>query len=104
MKSVLVYDFIMCVVLVCADLSNFLLPLQDLQTKLSSLQTTIGREKTVLKNLCDEQNSMEQILDRTADLYRQTHGERKQLVQTWREAVTSLATREIAIARAAEVI
>lgn len=79
------------------QMSFLLFVLQALETRRKNLQTVITKNEILLSNLCEEHKSVEQILDRTAQLYRQTHLERRQMVQTWQEAVISMKSRDDAI-------
>lgn len=67
------------------------------------LQTDILKSATYLVDLCDEQTSLEQSLDRTAHLYRQRHLDRRQMVDTWRDTVAAMNGRDNAIREAEEV-
>lgn len=67
------------------------------------LQTDILRNATLLRELCDEQTTLEQTLDRTAHLYRQRHLDRRQMVDTWRDMVAAMNGRDNAIREAEEV-
>lgn len=67
------------------------------------LQTDILKNSTLLVELCDEQTSVEQMLDRTAYLYRQRHLDRRQMVDTWRDTVAAMNGRDNAIREADEV-
>jgi histone acetyltransferase (RNA polymerase elongator complex component) len=51
----------------------------------------------VLINLYEERKSLELLLERTSQLYRQAHSERRQLVNTWKDAVNQMNQREIDI-------
>lgn len=42
----------------------------------------------------EERKSLEVLLDRTSQLYRQAHGERRNLVNTWKDAVNQMNQRE----------
>lgn len=65
-----------------------------MEGKRQSLQAEIKRMRNELFNANEEQRSLESILDRTAQLYRQAHQERRTLVDTWKDAVLSLRGRE----------
>lgn len=67
------------------------------------LQTEILKNSTLLVDLCDEQASLEQSLDRTAHLYRQRHLDRRQMVDTWRDTVAAMNGRDNAIREVEEV-
>lgn len=74
-----------------------------LDSRRRKLQTDILKSVMVLSELCDEQVSLEQMLDRTAYLYRQRHLDRRQMVDTWRDTVTAMNGRDNAIREADEV-
>lgn len=65
-----------------------------MEAKRRILQTNISKQRTILVNYYEEQKSLEQVLDRTAQLYRQAHIERRQMVSTWKEAVNQMNQRE----------
>lgn len=48
-------------------------------------------------NLYEERKSLELLLERTSQLYRQAHLERRQLVNTWKDAVSQMNQRETEI-------
>lgn len=74
-----------------------------LDSRRRKLQTDILKNAMVLSDLCDEQVSLEQMLDRTAYLYRQRHLDRRQMVDTWRDTVTAMNGRDNAIREVDEV-
>lgn len=45
-------------------------------------------------NMYEEKKSLEVLLDRTSQLYRQAHMERRNLVNTWKDAVSQMNQRE----------
>lgn len=45
-------------------------------------------------NVYEERKSLELLLERTSQLYRQAHMERRQLVNTWKDAVNQMNQRE----------
>lgn len=67
---------------------------RQLENRRQQQQMDVTRMRTVLVNTNDEQHSLENVLDRTAQLYRQAHNDRSQLVETWKEAVASLRGRD----------
>jgi hypothetical protein len=52
------------------------------------------KQRALLVNLYEERKSLELLLERTSQLYRQAHLERRQLVNTWKDAVTQMNQRE----------
>lgn len=61
------------------------------------LQTNILNNVTLLNELCEEQASLEQMLDRTAQLYRQSHLDRRDMVETWRGTAAAMNSRDNSI-------
>lgn len=59
-----------------------------------NVDTALSKHQAQLKHMVEEQLSLESILDRCAQLYRQTHHERRQMVATWKEAVQSMHGRD----------
>lgn len=74
-----------------------------LELRSRKLQMTILNSSMQLRDLCDTQISLEQTLDGTANLYRQRHLDRGQMVDTWRETVAALNGRDKAIRNIEEV-
>ncbi|XP_055849168.1 coiled-coil domain-containing protein 39 [Episyrphus balteatus] len=66
----------------------------DVETKRRLLQNTINKERKRLIDFVEEQKSLEQNLDRTANLYRSSHAERRDMVDTWKTAVCQMNQRE----------
>lgn len=58
------------------------------------MQIAISKQRTQLVNVAEEAISAECILDRTAQLYRLAHAERRQMVDTWKEAVNTMLARD----------
>lgn len=67
---------------------------RQLENQRQQQQMDLARLRTVLVQTNEEQHSLENVLDRTAQLYRQAHHDRSQLVDTWKEAVASLRGRD----------
>lgn len=65
-----------------------------LDSKRRIIQTAIYKQRKILVNTSEEQKSLEQTLERTSQLYRQAHMERRNMVTTWKEAVMQMAQRE----------
>lgn len=65
-----------------------------LDSKRKLLHEAITKQRAVLVNLYEERKSLELLLERTSQLYRQAHLERRQLVNTWKDAVTQMNQRE----------
>ena len=73
---------------------------ENLEAKRKALQTKITERRNRLINLIEEYRSLEQILDRTSQLFRQCHMERRNLVNTWKDAITHMNERELDIKNA----
>lgn len=58
------------------------------------MQKNLSQQRHVLIEVNEEQRSLENVLDRTSQLYRQAHLERRNLVNTWKEAVVSMRSRD----------
>lgn len=67
---------------------------QTLDSKRKLLHEAIVKQRATLVNLYEERKSLELLLERTGQLYRQAHLERRQLVNTWKDAVTQMNQRE----------
>ncbi|XP_055904786.1 coiled-coil domain-containing protein 39 [Eupeodes corollae] len=64
------------------------------ETKRRILQNAINKKRQTLIDFVEEQKSLEQNLDRTANLYRNSHAERREMVDTWKTAVGQMNQRE----------
>uniref|UniRef100_A0A182NQL3 Coiled-coil domain-containing protein 39 n=1 Tax=Anopheles dirus TaxID=7168 RepID=A0A182NQL3_9DIPT len=67
---------------------------EALEAKRKQLENKIAHRRAVLVTLYEEYKSLEQVLERTSQLFRQAHYERRHLVQTWKEAVNHMNQRE----------
>ncbi|XP_058057947.1 coiled-coil domain-containing protein 39 [Anopheles bellator] len=67
---------------------------EALEAKRKQMEDKISRRRNTLVTLYEEYKSLEQVLERTSQLFRQAHLERRQLVQTWKEAVQHMNQRE----------
>ncbi|KAL1395036.1 hypothetical protein pipiens_002930 [Culex pipiens pipiens] len=67
---------------------------ESLEAKRKILEDKVSKRRTTLVALAEEYRSLEQVLERTSQLYRQAHTERRQLVLTWKEAVKHMNQRE----------
>ncbi|KAG5682425.1 hypothetical protein PVAND_011778 [Polypedilum vanderplanki] len=67
---------------------------EALDSKRKLLHDSIVKQRGVLINLYEERKSLEILLERTSQLYRQAHLERRQLVNTWKDAVNQMNQRE----------
>lgn len=66
----------------------------ELENKRSLIQVSIEKEKHHIIELLDEQKTLEQAIDRVANLYRSIHLERRELITTWKTAVKQMNSRE----------
>ncbi|XP_055602569.1 coiled-coil domain-containing protein 39 [Uranotaenia lowii] len=67
---------------------------ETLDARRKILEDKVAKRRIVLVNLAEEYRSLEQVLERTSQLYRQAHIERRHLVLTWKEAVKHMNQRE----------
>ncbi|KAH8288347.1 hypothetical protein KR054_001352 [Drosophila jambulina] len=72
---------------------------RELNTKRQLLQAEIDKRRKQVVLLYDEQMTLEKNLERTACLYRAAHVERRQMVETWKNAVNQMTQRENDIQR-----
>lgn len=67
------------------------------------MQKTIIKNRARLNELESEKQSLEQVLERTSNLYAQTIRERHEMTKTWSNAVQTLNERHKAIHETMEV-
>ncbi|EDW85024.2 uncharacterized protein Dwil_GK14425 [Drosophila willistoni] len=67
---------------------------RELNTRRQQLQAEIDKRRKKVVQMYDEQNTLEKNLERTACLYRAAHQERRQMVDTWKQAVNQMTQRE----------
>lgn len=67
---------------------------ETLESKRRLVQASIDKQRKILIDATEEQKSLEQTLERTSQLYRQAHIERRNMVSTWKEAVNQMVQRE----------
>lgn len=70
---------------------------EALDSKRKLLHEAIIKKKVVLVNAYEEKKACELLLERTSQLYRQAHMERRHLVNTWKDAVNQMNQRETEI-------
>ncbi|EDV94837.1 coiled-coil domain-containing protein 39 [Drosophila grimshawi] len=70
---------------------------RELNTRRQLLQADIDKRRKLIVMLYDEQTTLEKNLERTACLYREAHLERRQMVETWKQAVSQMTQREMEI-------
>lgn len=70
---------------------------KELNTRRQLLQADIEKRRNAIVLLYDEQNTLEKNLERTSSLYREAHQERRQMVDTWKQAVNQMTQREMEI-------
>lgn len=71
--------------------------LQALEIRRQALQKTIVKNRNRLNELESEKQSLEQVFERTSNLYGQTIRERHQMTKTWSTAVQTLNARHYTI-------
>ena len=67
---------------------------EALDSKRKLLHEAIVKKQGILVNVYEEKKSLELLLERTGQLYRQAHLERRHLVSTWKDAVNQMNQRE----------
>lgn len=67
---------------------------ESLDSKRKLLHEAIIKQQGILLNVYEEKKSLELLLERTGQLYRQAHLERRHLVGTWKDAVNQMNQRE----------
>lgn len=70
---------------------------EALDSKRKILHESIVKQQSVLVNAYEEKKALELLLERTGQLYRQAHLERRHLVSTWKDAVNQMNQREAEI-------
>lgn len=70
---------------------------EALDSKRKLTHEAIVKQKAFLINIYEEKKALELLLERTGQLYRQAHLERRQLVSTWKDAVNQMNQRETEI-------
>lgn len=69
-----------------------------------AVQKTIDKNRQQLERIISERLSMEQVVERTTNLYGKLHIERRNMIDTWRTAVQTLNARDKAIQQTIRVI
>lgn len=67
---------------------------EALDSKRKLLHEAIIKQQAFLVNAYEEKKALELLLERTSQLYRQAHLERRHLVNTWKDAVNQMNQRE----------
>ncbi|XP_063697855.1 coiled-coil domain-containing protein 39 [Culicoides brevitarsis] len=67
---------------------------ESLESTRYTIQTAIEKHRSILINSYEEQKTLEQTLERTSQMYRQAHLDRRNVVHTWKEAVIQMTQRE----------
>lgn len=67
---------------------------EALDSKRKHLHEAIVKQQVILVNVYEEKKALELLLERTGQLYRQAHLERRHLVSTWKDAVNQMNQRE----------
>lgn len=77
--------------------------MQAIEIRRQAIQKVITKNQDRLSYLENEKQSLEQVLERTGNLFRQSVDERHQMTKTWRAAVESLNARNNTIREVFEV-
>lgn len=67
---------------------------EELESRRKLLQTQITGRREVLIANNDQKHSLENVLNRTAQLYRQAHEERQRMIAVWKDSIAQMAERE----------
>lgn len=67
---------------------------ETLDSKRKLVHDAIIAKQIILLNAFEEKQALEKLLEKTSQLYRQAHIERRQLVSTWKDAVNQMNQRE----------
>lgn len=78
---------------------------EALDSKRKLMHESIVKKQKELVKVYEEKKALELLLERTGQLYRQSHAERRHLVQTWKESITdSIFMFRIAVAHILPVL
>lgn len=75
------------------------LKVRELTLALEKLTVENSMKKKELAELVTDTQAKQIELDKTAELFRQLHDDRKRLIQQWEESVTSMKTRDVQLER-----
>ncbi|KAJ1523584.1 hypothetical protein ONE63_001429 [Megalurothrips usitatus] len=67
---------------------------KDLEMKRVALQTEVDKQKTLAEEATTEATMLEQVFDRVAQLYRQTHSDHQSLIQQWEHSVQAMHLKD----------
>lgn len=67
---------------------------EELESKRKLLQTGIIKQKEILLANNEQKQSLEAVLNRTAQLYRNAHDERQRLIVIWKDSIAQMVERE----------
>lgn len=67
---------------------------EELESKRKLLQTSIMKRRIVLISNNEQKQSLENVLNRTAQLYRKAHEERQSIITVWRDSIAQMVERE----------
>lgn len=66
----------------------------ELESRRKLLQTQIMGQREVLIANNEQKHSLENVLNRTAQLYRKAHEERQRMIVVWKDSIAQMAERE----------
>lgn len=67
---------------------------EELDSKRKLLQTDIMKRRVVLIGNNEQRQSLENVLHRTAELYRKAHEERQAMIVVWKDSISQMVERE----------
>lgn len=67
---------------------------EALEERRKSLQTKITKQRLVLIASNEQKQSLENVLQRTAQLYRKAHEERQRMIVVWKDSIAQMVERE----------
>lgn len=67
---------------------------EALESKRKNLQVAIVKQRAILLINTEQRRSLENVLDRTAQLYRNAHEERQRLIAVWKDSIGQMVERE----------
>lgn len=73
---------------------------EELESKRLLLQTNIMKQRVILIANNEQKQALENVLNRTARLYRQAHEERQSLITIWKDSISQMVDRETEIMNA----
>lgn len=67
---------------------------EALESRRKLLQTSIMKQRLVLIANNEQKHSLENVLNRTAQLYRKAHEERQRMIAVWKDSIAQMVERE----------